>query len=154
MKEVDTTYPKDALATLYKSEPDGRVKERLLAIVHLYEGKSAEQISEFLKCSPTSVRTWRNRWNESGYQGLKPNFSGGPKPKLSATQWDDVAEYVKDKGMSLKDAHAYVQQTYQVKYTYEMVWQELRGKRRIAYAKPFKINDRMPDDAQEQLQKK
>ena len=151
---MDTTYPKDALEKLYKSEPDARVKERLLAILHLYEGKSADQIGQFLKCSPTSVRTWRNRWNESGYQGLKPNFSGGPKAQLTATQWDDIAEYVQGKGMSLSDARTYIQQTYQVKYTYEMVWKELRSKRSIPYGKPFKINDRMPDDADEQLQKK
>lgn len=36
---VETTYPKDALERLYRNEHDGRLKERLLAMLFLYEGK-------------------------------------------------------------------------------------------------------------------
>lgn len=154
LNKLDTTYPKDALEKLYKGEPDPRMKERLLAILHMYEGQSAEKISAFIKRSPTIIRAWRSRWNEAGYQGLKPNFKGGPKPKLSVADWDDIAKYIENKGMSLLDVSTYILETYQVEYSYDMVWRELRGKRNIPYGKPFKINDRMPDDATEQLQKK
>ncbi len=56
--------------------------------------------------------------------------------------------------MSLLDVNTYIAETYQVECFYDMVWRELRGKRNIPYGKPFKISDRKPDDAHEQLQKK
>lgn len=37
--KIDTTYPKDALEQLYRTETIGQLKERLLAIIFLNEGK-------------------------------------------------------------------------------------------------------------------
>jgi transposase len=153
LNTIDKTYPKDALDMLYKSEANVYIKERLLAIIHLYEGKSPNEVAELLKRGGTTIREWRNRWNKEGYRGLKPNSTGGPRPKLLATQWDEVAEYVKGKGMTLHDVRNYIEDHYKVVYTYEMVWIELREKRKIRYGKAFKINKKMPDDAAVQLKK-
>lgn len=69
--KIDTTYPKDALEQLYRTESIGRLKERLLAIIFLYEGKSTKEVSALVKRSQNTVRNWRRRWNDGGYQGLK-----------------------------------------------------------------------------------
>lgn len=152
--KIDTTYPKDALEQLYRTEYDGRLKERLLAIIHLYEGKSTKEVSALVRRCPNTVRDWRRRWNEGGYQCLKLELTGGPKPQLSAEQWDAVAEHVKSKGMSIDDARQYVLERHQVNYSYDMVWRELRQKRKLPYGKPFMANDKMPADAKEQLKKR
>lgn len=152
--KIDTTYPKDALEQLYRTEYDRRLKERLLAIIHLYEGKSTKEVSALVRRCPNTVRDWRRRWNEGCYQGLKLELTGGPKPQLSAEQWDAVAEHVKSKGMSIDDARQYVLERHQVNYSYDMVWRELRQKRKLPYGKPFMANDKMPADAEEQLKKR
>ncbi len=53
LNKLDTTYSKGALEKLYKSEPDPRMKERLLAILRMY---SAEKISAFIERSPRIIR--------------------------------------------------------------------------------------------------
>ncbi len=78
---VETTYPKDALERLYRNEHDGRLKERLLAILWLYEGKSITHTAQLGKVSRQTVSDWLKAWNQQGYQGLKLNFSGGYAPR-------------------------------------------------------------------------
>lgn len=152
--KIDTTYPKDALEQLYRTESIGRLKERLLAIIHLYEGKSTKEVSALVKRCENTVRDWRQRWNNGGYQSLKLELTGGPKPQLISEDWDAVAEHVKGKGMSIEDARQYVLREYKVEYSYDMVWRELRQKRKLPYGKPFMVNDKMPVDAEEQLKKR
>jgi len=36
-------------------------------------------------------------WNERGYEGLVPNFSGGPKPKLGDAEREDLKRMVAEK---------------------------------------------------------
>jgi transposase len=151
--KIDKSYPIDALEGLYRSETDGRMKERLLAMIHLYEGKSISQVSSLVKHCENTIRDWCKRWNAERYQGLKLELKGGPKAQMSASQWDDVAEYVKGKGMSIEDTRQYIWEHYQVRYGYHMVWRELREKRKVSYGKPFMINQKRPADAEEQLKK-
>jgi transposase len=142
------------LEQLYRTEANGRLKERLLAILHLYEGRRVKEVSALVKRCENTVREWRSRWNAEGYQGLKLELTGGPKPQLSEEQWDEVADNVKGKGMSIEDARQYVLQQYHVEYGYHMVWRELREKRKLSYGKPFMVNEKMPAEAQEQLKKR
>lgn len=152
--KIDTTYPRDALEQLYRTESIGRLKERLLAIIFLYEGKSTKEVSALIKRCQNTVRDWRRRWNDGGYQGLKLELTGGPKPQRSAAGRDAVAAHVKGKGMSIEDARQYVLREHKVGYSYDMVWRELRQKRKLPYSKPFMVNDNMPADAEGQLKKR
>lgn len=152
--KIDKSYPFDALVQLHRTESDGRLKERLLAVLHLYEDKSVKQVSALVRRCENTVREWRSRWNAAGYQGLKLELTGGPRPRLGAGQWDEVAEHVEGKGMSIEDARQYVSQRYGAGYGYHMVWRELRQKRRLPYGKPFMVNDKRPADAEGQLKKK
>ena len=82
----------DELRGRYRSEKDSRVKERLLAILHLYEGKMVKEVSNIVKRSVRSIERWVREWNESGYEGLTPRFTGGPKPKLTDSEWDKIVK--------------------------------------------------------------
>jgi transposase len=91
---------KQEIEAKYKQEKNPRVKERLLAILLLYEGKKVSELPSFIKRSRTSIEDWIKRWNKQGYQGLIPHFTGGPKPKIS--DWDKVIDEIENKGMTFQ----------------------------------------------------
>lgn len=86
-------------------------------------------------------------------EGLKPHNTGGPKPKVSPGEWDKIISEIKDKGMTISDVTAYVNKTRGVSYKYCGVWHNLRRKRHVKYGKPYKINDKRPNDAEAILKK-
>jgi DNA-binding NarL/FixJ family response regulator len=60
---------KEELIKLYKIENNSRIKERLLAIIHLYEGKNVYEIANILKRCERTIKEWSSRWNKKGYDG-------------------------------------------------------------------------------------
>lgn len=137
----------------YRSEKDTRVKERLLAILHLHEGKMVKEVSDMVERSARSIERWIKGWNEKGYEGLVPHFTGGPKPKLPDGEWDRIVKEIENRGMTLKDVQVYVKDTRGVSYGYKGVWEVLRRKRRVPYGKAYKMNRKRPDDAEEILKR-
>jgi transposase len=150
---VETTYPKDALERLYRNEHDGRLKERLLAILFLYEGNSISHTAQLVKVSRQTVSNWLSSWNKLAYQGLKPSFSGGYPPRLSQKEWDELVESVKDKGYDIEQVRQQLMREKGVEYTYKMVWYKLRKEYKLPYSKPYMENKKMPKDAQKQIEK-
>lgn len=114
---VDTSYPKDALERLYRSEHDGRVKERLLAIVLLYEGKSITRTAQLVRVSRQSLTTWLKTWNQGSYQGIKPNFIGGYAGRLSQKEWDELVASLKGKDYDIEQVRQQLLQEKGVSYT-------------------------------------
>ncbi|MHB2036408.1 MAG: helix-turn-helix domain-containing protein [Nitrososphaerales archaeon] len=145
--------PKEELEREYRKEKRTRVKERLLAILHLYDGKTIIETSQIIKRGESSVKRWLRRWNKKGLQGLIPNFRGGPKPKLPSGEWDNVLKEIEGKGMTLKDVKVYVKTTRGVEYSYDSVWHILMGQRKVKYGKPFAQNAKRPPDAEAILKK-
>lgn len=151
---VDTTYPKDALEKLYRSEANGRLKERLLAILMLYEGKTISEVSGLLKLTRQTLTNWLSAWNKGTYQGLKPCFSGGYAPRLSEQDWNQVVEQISGKGYDINKAREWILEQKGVAYSYKMVWYKLRKHYRLPYGKPYMENGKMPVDAKERIEKK
>ncbi len=150
---VDTTYPKDALDRLYRSEHDGRVKERLLAIVLLYKGESITYTAYTIQVTRQTVTTWLKSWNKAGYQGIKPSFSGGYAPRLSQKEWDELVEQIKGKGYDIEQVRQKIQKEKGVAYTYKMVWYKLRKQYKLPYGKPYMQNQKMPAEAAKEIKK-
>jgi len=145
--------PRDELEAAYRNEKDPRVKERLLAVLHLYEGKSVPEASRAVKRSIRSVKRWLKAWNIAGYGGLKPSFDGGPKPRMQSSEWDRIVEEVRGKNMTLRDVAVYVKTTRGVEYSYAMVWRVLRKEKKVRYGKPYAMNVKRPQNAEEILKK-
>ncbi len=143
--------PRERLQAMHRTEKDPRVKERLLAILHIYDGRTVGDTAESVKRCEKSVRNWLKRWNRHGYDGLKPDFTGGPKPKVSYSEWDRIVEEIEGKAMTLKDVAVYVKTTRGVEYAYKTVWEILRKKKGVKYGKPYIRNKRRPDDAEDIL---
>jgi len=143
----------DELRGRYRNEKNSRVKERLLAILHLYEGKMVKDVSKIVKRSERSIERWVAEWNGSGYEGLTPRFTGGPKPKLEESEWDKIVKEIENKGMTLKEVQVYVRDTRGVSYGYKGIWEALRRKRHVPYGKAYKMNAKRPPDAERILKK-
>ncbi|MGB9660121.1 MAG: helix-turn-helix domain-containing protein [Nitrososphaerales archaeon] len=138
---------REELEEKYRKESKSRVKERLLAILHLYDGKSIVETSKIVKRGERSVKRWLRAWNKSGYDGLIPKFNGGPRPKLPESEWEKILK--EGKAMTLKEVKVYVKNTRGIDYSYKAVWHVLRKKMKVSYCKPFVKNKKK--DAEEVL---
>jgi len=144
---------KDQLEKAYKSEKYSRIKERLLAILLLYEEKKVPEVAALVRRGISTIELWISNWNKQGVDGLKTHFTGGPKPKVPASEWDKIISEIENKGMTIQDVAVYVKDTRGVSYTYKWVWDVLRRKRHLRYGKPYKVNERRPEDADAILKK-
>ncbi len=141
------------LDKLYKKETDLRIKERLLAIIHLYEGKNVYEVADILKRGERTIKYWLSRWNNHGYNGLTPKNRNGKKPKMSLDEWDRVIKEIEDKGMTIKDVLKYVRDTRGIDFSYKYGWRILRVVKKVKYGKPYIRNEKRPADAESFLKK-
>jgi transposase len=144
---------KEELERIYREEKEGRVKERLLAILELYEGKKIKEAARVVRRSGSTIKRWLKLWNENGYKGLIPKFSGGPKPKLNEEEWNKILEEIEGKGMTLKDVTVYIKTKKGIEYSYKTVWYVLRKKKKVRYGKPYIKNEKRPENADKILKK-
>ena len=144
---------KKELERRYREENNPRIKERLLAILMIYDGKMVSEIPSLIRRSRRTVHEWLGSWNERGYDGLVPEFTGGPEPLITSQEWDRVIDEIEEKGMTIRDVTEYVNRTRRVSYSYKTVWEILRKKKHVRYGKPFIRNSLRPENAEEILKK-
>ena len=70
----------------YRLENDARCKIRLLAMLHLQEGKSYTEIAGLLKVERHTVSEWYNRFLLEGIDGLSDKPRSGRKPTLPSSE--------------------------------------------------------------------
>ena len=147
---------REELEGRYRREKDSKLKERLQVILLLlYEGKKkTTDVASIVKRSRSTVENWISAWNGQGVEGLVPNFTGGPKPRMEKGEWDKIVEEIEGKGMTLKDVEVYVKDTRGVHYAYKTVWKALRKERKVRYGKAYKMNAKRPPDAEGILKKR
>lgn len=63
-----------------------RAKTRLQFIRLKYKGYSTVDASDALGINHQTGYNWLKGWNENGLNFIEPNFSGGPKSRLSEEQ--------------------------------------------------------------------
>ena len=145
---------KEELEKKYIKEKDSKIKERLLAILLLYDGKNIYEVAEIIRRSERTIKEWLKRWNKEGYEGILPKVSRrGRKPKISSEEWDKILKEIEGKGMTIKEVTVYVKTTRGVEYAYKTVWTILRKKKKVKYGKPYIQNSKRPENAEEILKK-
>ena len=145
---------KEELEKKYIKEKDSKIKERLLAILLLYDGKNIYEVAEIIRRSERTIKEWLKRWNERGYEEILPKVSRrGRKPKISSEEWDKILKEIEGKGMTIKEVTVYVKTTRGVEYAYKTVWTILRKKKKVKYGKPYIQNSKRPENAEEILKK-
>jgi transposase len=71
----------NVLKKAYKKEDNAKIKERILILIHSYEGKSSRDVGEIMQCDQKLVLYWKKRYISEGFSGLKTKARSG-KPKL------------------------------------------------------------------------
>ena len=122
--------PKEELEEKYRKEKDPVVKERLLAVLLLYDGKNIYEVAEILRKCERTIKEWLSRWNKERYEGLFPRKGRGRKPLLPDSEWDKILKEIEGR-MTIKDVTVYVKTTRGVEYAYKTVWKILRKKKKV-----------------------
>ncbi|CAD7771850.1 hypothetical protein AIOGIFDO_01118 [Candidatus Methanoperedenaceae archaeon GB37] len=125
-------FTKEELEEKYRKERNPRIKEKLLAILLLYDGKNIYEVGEIIRRSERAIKEWLKRWNRENYGGIMPETSKRVrKPRISSEEWykkDKILMEIEGKAMTLKEVTVYVKTTRGVEYAYKTVWATLRKK--------------------------
>ena len=113
----------DLEKTIKEKEKELRVLKRLYFIRYLYQGYVIEEASEKLEITMPTAYEWLKRWNKSGYDGLVPNFNGGPKPKLSEEEIEILKNLLKHKDdWKLKEVRKLIKEQFGVEHSEMHAW--------------------------------
>ena len=113
----------DLEKTIKGKEKELRVLKRLYFIRFLYQGYVIEEASEKLGITMPTAYEWLKRWNKSGYDGLVPNFNGGPKPKLREEEIEILKNLLKHKDdWELKEVRKLIKEQFGVEHSEMHVW--------------------------------
>jgi len=82
------------LRTIYKRERDGKIKERILMLIHSYEGKTSREVGQIVKCDQKLVLYWKKRYEKEGLEGLKTKPRSGKPTLLSRRQEDKIKKKI------------------------------------------------------------
>lgn len=136
-----------------KKEKDVKVLNRLYFINQLYNGCSVPEASEKLGITKQTGYIWLERWNEEGYEGLIPRFSGGRPSKITDQERGELREILKERDdWTTKEVKNLIQERFNVEYSLKQVIIILRGLG-LKFAKPYPKDYRRPADAEKQLKK-
>jgi transposase len=136
-----------------RDEKSVRILERLYFIRFLYKGDSINEAIEKVNITEPTGYSWLASWNKQGYAGLVPNFSGGPKPKLGDSEREELKRILSEKnGWTLKEVRLLILEKYNVEYSDMQVWRILTSWK-MHHAKPYVLDNRRPDDAENVLKK-
>ena len=69
---------------------DAELKRRAELILLSQQGYRIPEIGPMLDAHPANLRKWIHRFNEEGCDGLFTKRSGGPKPRFSGDQKDEI----------------------------------------------------------------
>jgi putative transposase len=136
-----------------KEEKSVRVLERLYFIRYIYKGNTIKEACDNVDISEPTGYNWLDLWNKSGYEGLVPNFSGGPKPKLGEDEREKLKQMLAEKdAWTLREVRELIKEKFEVEYSEMQVWRILTSWN-MHHAKPYILDKRRPDDAETILKK-
>lgn len=134
------------LRAQHKRERDGRVRDRIKAVLLYDKGWSVAAIAEALLLSEDAIREHINEYRES--KKLKPE-NGGSTEKLSIEQSEQLKQHLqRHTYLYVKDIIAYVQSTWSITYSVPGMRNWLQ-RHNFSYKKPALV----PGKANEQQQR-
>jgi len=123
----------DFLEAQHKLEHDGRIRDRIKAVLLNDKGWTYAQIAQALLIHKTSVWGYLNDYLRE--EKLKPN-SGGSRSKLDEQQTEELITHLEENTYpSTKEIIDYIQQSYGVSYTQHGMHDWLSN-HRFSYKKP------------------
>ena len=77
--------PKE-IANLVRTEKDGRVRQRLMAMKFIFQGQTIPQVARRMDIAERPLRKWLHRFNKEGAKGLSDAPRPGQPPKINTKQ--------------------------------------------------------------------
>ena len=149
-KHMTSDELKSRIKTL---EKDTKILKRLYFIKYRYRGESVEESSQRIGITRNEGYIWQRRWNEHGYEGLIPRYSGGRPMKLSPDEFDRMRDLLyQETTWTTDEVRTMIHQEFGVEYTLKQIRIILK-KLKMGYGKPFTLDYRRPDDAESLLKK-
>lgn len=104
MKPLKVTYPitSKEMAHLVRTEKDGRVRQRLIAIKFILQGQSIPLVAKRMGIAERPLRKWLHRFNQEGPSGLCDAPRSGQPPKLKPKQIELFKQRIR-KGVTEQD---------------------------------------------------
>jgi transposase len=124
---------------------------RLMCLKDLYAGDTLAEAADRAGVDTSTVGDWSDAWNEAGVDGLRPEFDGGPKPKLTPSEETRFKQLLRE---GEPWTYAQIQELLAEEFDVEYSKGHLRRKLEeygMSYGKPRPTEYRRPDDAEEQL---
>ena len=110
-----STAQKQALESQHRGERDGRVRDRIKAVLLTSEGWTNEAIGQALRIHPETVAEHLRDWTQA--EKLKPE-NGGSQSRLTVQQTRALEQHLQEKTYTkVADICGYVAQTWRVSYT-------------------------------------
>jgi putative transposase len=107
-----------------------RVLKRLYFIRFIYQGVSINDACTIINITRATGYNWLNAWNNEGFEGLVPNFSGGPKPKLTEYEKEELMRvYSEIDVLTLKEVRLLIKERFGVDYSLMQIWRILRSRK-------------------------
>jgi transposase len=97
MKSLKITYlttPKE-LISLIRTEKDGRIRQRLMAMKFILQGQTIPQTAKRMDISERPLRKWLHRFNKYGPSGLCDAPRPGQPTKLNSIQVEKFSTRVR-----------------------------------------------------------
>jgi transposase len=89
-----TDYSSGELRRLARRSKDSNQSRRLLSLAAVLEGMSRAEAAKIGGMDRQTLRDWVHRFNAQGPEGLKDAWNGGPQPRLSPAQKEELAQIV------------------------------------------------------------
>jgi transposase len=122
-----------SLEAQHKTEHDGRIRDRIKAVLLNHKGWTYKRIAQALLIHETTVQSYLNDYLRE--EKLKPH-SGGSKSKLNEQQTEELIAHLEQNTYpSTKEIIEYVKLTYDVSYTQQGMYDWL-SHHRFSYKKP------------------
>jgi len=129
-----------------------RIHQRLQFVKLRYSGFTTEEAGRMTGMSKASAYRIQEVWNEGGPDSICPKDNPGRPPRLTREQKEELSDMLDVCPLETKDVLLFIKDRYGIEYSMKQV-HVILTKIGMHHAKPYPVDHRRPDDAEEQLKK-
>lgn len=85
------------LEEAYREERNPKVKDRILMVMGVLDGKTTRQVAADLHCPQPNIVYWKRRFEEEGLDGLNDRPRSGRPPKVASWKLERVKTLIERK---------------------------------------------------------
>jgi transposase len=140
------------LKKMIKTEHNFKIKFKLNALIRAANGESIPKLSEEMGITKKAVYEWINLWNEQEIEGLKDLKRPGRPSVLNSDKLLKLSQILKEKAFfTTKDVKKIIFEEFGINLSLSWIAKLLRNKLNLTLSKPYILDKRKPENAQEIL---